>query len=133
VETDISGQDLVVITIKGAVLEASAAKIKVEPKKIRIGTIIKGSITNIDLKIINEGRQPLVISRIQNVEATDRYFDADKQGPLVIGPNASTVFSLPFFRDAPGPFVQVIFIESNARNAAHGRHAIMVIGELKAN
>ena len=131
--TDIPDQDDIVITIKGVVLEAPVAKIRVEPKKIKLGIIKKGSITNFNLRIGNEGRESLVITQIQNVEATENYFDSRKEGKLVIGPKESTVFKVPFLMDTVGPFVKVIFIESNARNAPHGRYAIMVIGEAEAD
>ncbi|MBN2374209.1 hypothetical protein JXL19_10530 [bacterium] len=128
ISTDIPGLDDVVITIKGTVLAASVAKIRVEPRKFKLGDIRKGSVTDLNLRMMNQGSETLVITKIQDTETGEIYFDGTKEGNLIIGPKGSSEFKVPFVTDSPVPFIRVIFIESNARNAPDGRYGIMVIG-----
>ncbi|MBN1848415.1 MAG: hypothetical protein JW932_07505 [Deltaproteobacteria bacterium] len=131
--TDIPDQDDVVITIKGMVHEAPIAKIRVEPKKFKVELVKTGRVMNLNILISNEGSEPLTITRIQNEKGTNTYFEAGKQGGLVIGAMGSTGFNLAFLANQASPFVQVIFIESNARNVLNGRYPIMIIGESAPN
>jgi hypothetical protein len=133
VTTNISGQKDIEITLKGTVNEAPAAKIRVEPRKHRLGFIKQGAVRNLIYTIKNEGRKPLVVTRIFAKEDTAVYFDGKKEGNLVIEPKESRVFEIGFKPVGAGPFTQVIFFDSNATNARHGRYAIMLIGEIVAN
>lgn len=131
VTTNVPEQKYIMITIKGIVDEAPAAKIKVEPRKLQLGTLKTISVLNLIYRITNEGREPLVITKIHKTENTTIYFDGDKEGNLIVGAGESRVFELEFKPLQQGPFVQVIFVDSNARNARHGRYAIMLIGRVE--
>ena len=62
--TDSLVQPKLDITLKGEVLPAPAALIRVEPKKINIGFLQKGLQKRIDFKVSNEGNQSLEITKI---------------------------------------------------------------------
>lgn len=116
------------ITLKGEVLPAPAARIKVEPRKINVGSLRRGSQNRIDLKVTNEGNQSLEITKIYS--ATDRSIVTAK-GELRkrIPPKESTELEITFQATTVGSFVEVLIIDSDARNALNGQYTVMVIGE----
>jgi hypothetical protein len=116
------------ITLKGVVLPAPAALIRVEPRKINIGFLQKGSQKKIDLKISNEGNQSLEVTNVYSAAGRDliiRNGDPLKRIP----PKESIGLEISFQTIASGSFVEVLLIDSNARNALNGQYAVMVIGE----
>ena len=116
------------ITLKGEVLPAPAARIKVEPRKINIGFLRKGSQNKIDLRVSNEGNQSLEITKVYS--ATGKSLVIRKsEAKKCIPPKESTELEITFQTTAIGPFVEVFLIDSNARNALNGQYAVMVIGE----
>lgn len=131
VTTNVPGQEHIMITLKGTVDEAPAAKIKVEPRKLHLGAIKAGSVSNLIYRITNEGRESLVITKIGTIEDATVYFNGEKEGKLIIGPSESNYFELEFKAEDVGHFTKVVFIHSNARNARHGRYAIMLIGDVE--
>ena len=62
--TDSLVQPKLDITLKGEVLPAPSALIRVEPRKINIGLVQKGTQNEIGLKVSNEGNQSLEIRKI---------------------------------------------------------------------
>ena len=127
--TDIPEQQQISIVVKGKVNEAPVAKIKVEPRKLQLDTVDLDSVSPLCYRITNEGSEPLVISKIHRVEDGAVYFDGKKDGNLVIKPKEIKVLDLGFKPAEKGRFTQVIFFETNARNARNGRYAIMIMGE----
>ena len=128
--TDSLVQPKLVITLKGEVLPAPAARIKVEPRKIDIGFLQRGSEKKIDFKISNEGNQSLEITKIYSATGKSvviRIGEAGKRIP----PKEFTELEITFQTTAIGPFVEVFLIDSNARNALDGQYAVMVIGETR--
>jgi uncharacterized membrane protein len=126
--TDSLVQPKLEITLKGEVLPAPAARIRVEPRKINIGFVQKSSQKNIDFKVSNEGNQSLEITKIYSATGKSlvvRKGEARKRIP----PKESTELEIAFQTTANGPFVEVFLIDSNARNALNGQYAVMVIGE----
>ena len=116
------------ITLKGDVLPAPAAQIRVEPRKINIGSLQKGSQKEINFKVTNEGNQSLEITRIYS--ATGKSLIIPKEEAKTrIRPNESIKLGITFQPTTIGPFVEVLLIDSNARNALNGQYAVMVIGE----
>jgi uncharacterized membrane protein len=118
------------ITLKGEVLPAPAALIRVEPRKINIGFLQKGSQKNIDFKISNEGNQSLEITEVYSATGKSLIIQKGevKRG---IPPKESTEIEIAFQTNTIGPFVEVFFIDSNARNALNGQYAVMVIGDTR--
>jgi len=126
--TDSLVQPKLEITLKGEVLPAPAARIKVEPRKIDIGFLQKGSQEKIDFKVSNEGNQSLEITKIYS--ATGKSLVIRKRETRKrIPPKEFTELEITFQTTAIGPFVEVFLIDSNARNALNGQYAVMVIGE----
>ena len=121
-------QPRLVITLKGEILPAPAALIKVEPKKMNIGSFHKDSPKNIIFKVSNEGNQPLEITNIYSATGKSLVFPK-KEMKTLIPPEASLNFEITFQNTTAGPFVEVLLIDTNARNALNGQYAVMVIGE----
>ena len=116
------------ITLKGEVLPAPSALIRVEPRKINIGLVQKGTQNEIGLKVSNEGNQSLEIRKIYS--ATDRsVVTAEEELRKRIPPKESTELEITFQATTVGSFVEVLIIDSNARNALNGQYTVMVIGE----
>jgi hypothetical protein len=118
------------ITLKGEVLPTPAALIKMEQRKINIGFIQKDTQKEVGLKMSNDGNQVLEITKVYS--ATGKSV-VDRKGETKINilPKESTVIEIVFQTNTIGPFVEVFFIDSNARNALDGQYAVMVIGETR--
>jgi hypothetical protein len=118
------------ITLKGEVLPAPAALIRMEPRKINIGFIQKDTQKEVGLKMSNDGNQTLEITKVYS--ATGKSFVDRKEGARInILPKKSTEIEIVFQTNTIGPFVEVFFIDSNARNALDGQYPVMVIGETR--
>ena len=126
--TNSTVQPRLVVTLKGEVLPASAARMKVEPRKIRIGSLPKGSQKDITFRVSNEGNQPLKITNIHSATGKSLVFPK-KEMKVLIPPEASMNFEITFQTTIAAPFTEVLFIDSNARNALGGQYAVMVICE----
>ena len=126
--TDSLVQPKLEFTLKGEVLPAPAARIKVEPRKVTIGSLQKGSQKTIGFRVSNEGDRPLEITKIYS--ATGRSVVIRKREEKKrIPPKEFTELEITFQPATVGPFVEVFLIDSNARNALSGQYAVMVIGE----
>ena len=126
--TDSLVQPKLDITLKGEVLPAPAALIRVEPRKIDIGYLQRGSEKKIAFKVSNEGNQSLEIKKVYS--ATGKSLFILKGEPRKnIPPKEFTELEITFQPTTTGPFAEVLLIDSNARNALNGQYAVMVIGE----
>ena len=126
--TDSLVQPKLEITLKGEVLPAPAARIRVEPRKINIGFLQKGSQKDIEFKVSNEGNKSLEITKIYSATGKSLVVQEGEINKH-IPPKESSEFEIPFQTTADGPFVEVLLIDSNARNALNGQYAVMVIGD----
>jgi hypothetical protein len=116
------------IALKGEVLPAPAAQIRVKPRKINIGSLQKDSQKEIDFKVSNEGNESLEITKIYS--ATGKTLVIPKEEARArIPPKETIKLGIAFQTTTIGPFVEVLLIDSNARNALKGQYAVMVIGE----
>ena len=126
--TDSLVQPNLEITLKGEVLPAPTAQIRVEPRKINIGSLQKGSQKEINFKVSNIGNQSLEITKVYS--ATGKTLIIPKEEAKTrIPPKESMKLEITFQTATIGPFVEVLLIDSNARNVLKGQYAVMVIGE----
>jgi hypothetical protein len=125
--TNSTVQPQVIIIIKGEVRPVPAAHINVVPRKINLGYVKKDSVKKINLKISNNGDQNLKITRIWGNAI--KTIDGKNRGAMNVNPKESIIIETAFQTTLVGPFVEVFFIGSNARNALNGQYAVMVIGE----
>jgi uncharacterized membrane protein len=116
------------ITLKGEVLPAPAALIKVEPRKTDIGFLQKGSQKTIDFRVSNEGNQALEITKIYSATGKSLVIRKSEEKKRLPSKEFAEL-QITFQTDAIGPFIEVFLIDSNARNALNGQYAVMVIGE----
>ena len=126
--TDSLVQPKLEITLKGEVLPAPSARIRVEPRKINIGFLQKDSQKDIEFNVSNEGNQSLKITKIYSV--TDKSLVV-QEGEMIkhIPPKESAKLEIILQINTIGPFVEVLLIDSNARNVLNGQYAVMVIGD----
>ena len=115
------------ITLKGEVLPAPAARIRVEPRKIHLVSLQKDSQNQINFKISNEGNQSLEISKIYS--ATGKCLVVREVGNIDIPSKDSKELEIILQTNTTGSFVEVLLIDSNAINALNGQYAVMVIGD----
>lgn len=121
-------QPRLIITLKGEILPAPAALMTVEPRKINIGSLQKDAQKDIIFKVSNEGNRPLEITNIYSVTGKSLVFPK-KEIKTLIPPEAFLNYEITFKNNTTGPFVEVLLIDSNARNVLNGQYAVMVIGE----
>ncbi|MFC1534741.1 hypothetical protein ACFL7M_15415 [Thermodesulfobacteriota bacterium] len=127
--TNSSVQQKLAITLKGEVKPAPAARIKIQPRKINLGPVQKASMKKLNLRISNEGDRSLQISRIRGT-MIKTVFDSNPDARIVLDPKESRILEIVFQGALAGPFVEVVFIDSNARNTLKGQYAVMLQGEV---
>jgi len=116
------------VIMKGNVKEAPAAKIRVTPRRIDLGTVTEGAVYKKEITLVNEGSVPLEIRRIYGKETGTVYFEAGKDGEVRIEPGKTAKVEIAFRPGRKGEKVQeLVVIESNAKNAAKGGYVIMVL------
>lgn len=129
IETDIVGHEEVEMEVVGTVKEAPGAKILVTPRKIDAGNLKKGSSTKLTMDVRNDGTLPLVIRKITERATGLVFYDGVKQGDILIGAGETRRLELEYKTAKSGPFTDVLIIDSNAKNAAKGGFAFMVVGK----
>ena len=72
VATDIPGREDLEVTIEGTVREAPAAKIRVTPRRVDLGTVGPGYVTTGPFAVTNPGSLPLVITKVLHKGHGDR-------------------------------------------------------------
>jgi hypothetical protein len=116
------------VTMEGKVREAPAAKIRIAPRRIDLGSIVAGSVHKKELAITNEGSLPLEIRKIHGKETPVVYYDAGKDGEMRIEPGKTRKLEITITPGKKGDKVQeLIVIDSNAKNATKGGYVIMVL------
>ena len=122
------GKDETVIRLVGYVDPIPMGVIRVEPRKINIGSFQKGSKKEKNFKVRNIGNQSLEITKVYS--ATGKTLIIPKEEAKTrIPPKESMKLEITFQTTTMGPFVEVLLIDSNARNALKGQYAVMVIGQ----
>jgi hypothetical protein len=100
----------------------------VEPRKIHTGPLRKGSQNKIEFKVSNEGNQSLEITKIYSATGKSLVVREGEINKHIL-PNQSTKLEIILQINTVGPFVEVLLIDSNARNALNGQYAVMITGE----
>jgi len=126
--TDIPGQkDIQIFKMNGTVLEAPAAKIAVEPRRIKLEGIKPGGVKNQAISVANEGTLPLVIKSIHSRDGKIVYFDGSKEGNLVIDPSQTKTIDLQLTYNSENKTGRdLIIIDSNAKNAGKTGYFLIV-------
>lgn len=120
-------EKIAIFTMKGDVLEAPAAKIAVDPRRI----VLEGGERDTGKKqaftIKNEGTLPLTITRIHAKDGNTVYFDGAAEGNLVIEPDQTETMELQLEPEPGTEKVQkLILIECDARNAGKTGYFLIV-------
>lgn len=128
--TDIPGQDKIeIFRMNGTVLAAPAAKISVEPRRIKLEGIKPGGVQKQAISVTNEGTLPLIIERIHSKDGETVYFDGTKEGNLVIEPSQTRTIDLQVaYNSESKTGNDLIIIDSNAKNAKTGYFLIVQYG-----
>ena len=132
IATDIQSQGDFVVLIRGTVKAAPSAKIQVIPRKLDLAVISPGETRKQVYRVTNTGTLPLVVEKIYAKKGDCLCFDAEPKGRLTIEPGDTQQLSLTFrpAMDRPGRFVEVYYIQCNARNARNQGYPIMVLGAI---
>jgi uncharacterized membrane protein len=128
IETDVTGQSEIQLTMSGTVKEAPGAKIQATPRKLEAGTIKLGETKELFITVKNVGELPLSITKVIGQGSQHVYFDDSKMGMMSVAPAQTQTLSLIVQPVRKGPFTDRIAIQSNAKNAPKGGFIIMMNG-----
>lgn len=118
--------------MEGVVDPVPMAKISIEPRKSKLGTIQLNTETMVSLKAANTGTAPLTITRIFSTRSNTVYYDASEKGPIKIDAGKSRVIKIAVKPGKAGRFIEVIQIACNARNAGTKRiYQIIATGKVE--
>jgi hypothetical protein len=117
IDTDISTQQREVITLEGVVDPVPMAKITIEPRKTKLGTIRMNTEKMMPLTISNTGNAPLTITKIYSKRRDTIYYDAAEKGKIKIAAGKSRKIEITIKPQEAGRLIDVIQIKCNARNA----------------
>jgi hypothetical protein len=132
IDTDISTQQREVITLEGVVDPVPMAKITVEPRKTKLGTIRMNTEKMMPLTISNTGNAPLTITKIYSKRSDTIYYDAAKKGKIQIAAGKSRKIEITIKPQEAGRLIDVIQIKCNARNAGtKGIYQILAIAKVE--
>lgn len=105
------------ITLEGVVDPVPMAEIRIEPRKMKLGTIQVNSEKRVSLNVTNTGTAPLTISNISSKKSKTLYYDAAEKGEITIAAGKSRDIEIAIEPQEKGRFIEVIQVECNARNA----------------
>ncbi len=117
IDTDVSTQQREVITLEGVVDPVPMAKISIEPRKAKLGTIQINSEKMVPLNITNTGTAPLIITKIYSKRSNTIYYDAAEKGKIKIAAGKSRKIEIAVKPQKAGRLMDVIQLKCNARNA----------------
>ena len=102
------------------------AKIMVEPRKTKLGTIRLNTEKKMPLTISNTGDAPLTITKIYSKRSDTIYYDAAEKAAIEIAAGKSKRIEIAVTPRKAGRFIEVIQLKCNARNAgAKGIYQIL--------
>jgi len=121
-----------VITLEGVVDPVPMAKITIEPRKTKLGTIRMNTEKMMPLTISNTGNAPLTITRIYSKRGDTIYYDAAEKGEIKIAAGKSRKIEIAIKPQKAGRLIDVIQLKCNARNAgAKGIYKILATAKVE--
>ncbi len=126
------GKDQTIIRLMGYVDPIPMGVLEMEPRKAQVGVLNLGKENEVLIVIKNTGDAPLAISRIVSTKFNTAYFDADKQGELVIAAGSQRIVNFRIKPVQTGRFLDTIMIHSNARNDIGKGYKGLLAGEVRS-
>jgi len=121
-----------VITLSGVVDPVPMAKITIEPRKVKLGTIRMNIEKPMTLTISNTGNAPLTITRIYSKRHDTIYYDAAEKGEITIAAGKSRKIEIAIKPQKARRLIDVIQVKCNARNAgAKGIYKILATAKVE--
>jgi len=118
--------------LEGTVDPIPMAKISIEPRKTKLGTIQLNAEIRVLLNVTNTGTAPLTITRIFSSRSNTLYYDAAEKEEIRIGIGKSKEVEVAVRPKKTGRLIEVIQLKCDARNAdAKGIYQILVSGKVK--
>jgi hypothetical protein len=114
--TGTDGKEETVIHILGNVDPIPMGVIVMEPRKTVVGELLANKENTVQVIIKNTGDAPLKVSRIYSSKFKKEYFNSENSGEIEIGAGKNHKIDLAVSPPAPGRFLDVIMIYSDARN-----------------
>ena len=132
IKTDMPGQKRpFLVRLEGTVKESVVSKIRVKPRIIDIGAVGRDFFKKHTFTIMNIGSAPLIITKIYSKRSNTLYFDGERENTkMVIDPKDSKQIELDIKVFKEGAFIDLIYIESNARNSLDRGYILMIKGQV---
>ena len=133
IKTDMPGQKRpFLVRLEGTVKESTVPKIRVVPRKIDVGSVGRDFVKKQTFTITNLGHAPLIIKKIYSKRSNTIYFDGGKEKTnMVIAKEDSKQVELDIKVFREGAFIDLIYIESNARNSLNRGYILMIKGKVE--
>ena len=127
ITTNISGEEIEILTVKGTVNEAPSAKIAATPRRISLKGDDRRDGKKESVSIKNEGALPLVVTGIRSRDGGNVYFDGAVQGAITIESEQTKTVEIQLVGNAGNASErEYILIECNAKNAGDSGYFIIV-------
>jgi len=117
-----------VITLVGVVDPIPMAVMEAEPRKVTAGEMVPGMPVNVRFSLKNTGSADMSITRIESKNTGAVYYDAATNGPMKIKPGANRNVCFAVTAPAPGDFMDLISVYSDARNVTNHGYKVVVMG-----
>ena len=127
-KTNLPGRGIATVSITGTVRAAPAAKIEVRPRKIYLENSKNNTLIHQHVDVLNSGQASLVINKIYCLRQ-DNIQLQEQPLQIVIEPNRTMAIGFDFEPLHEDPFIDIVFFDTNARNARNGQYAIMLVKE----
>lgn len=105
--------------------------IGVEPRKTDVGVLTANRENEVQIVIENTGDAALTVSRIASTTNDSVYFDAEKEGAIVLAAGETRTAKFFVKPGQPGLYLDVIFIYSDARNDIGKGYKALLSGEVR--
>lgn len=127
--TDIPGKKQYRVDISGFVKAIPMGVLEVKPRKIVLDGELKINVPKaFTLAITNTGDADMEVSNIVSKKRKTVFYDADKQGKLIIGPGKIKTIKAIVVADKKGRMLDYVMVHSNARNVTKKGYKVILIG-----
>lgn len=119
------------IDIMGYVDAIPMGVLKVNDRKINLGTIVAGTPAPFQIRVYNAGNAAMEITRLVSKKHGTVYFDAKKSGKIIVAPEETQIINSFVTSHKKGRFMDFIMIHSNARNVTDKGYKVVVKGNIQ--
>jgi hypothetical protein len=117
-----------VITLLGAVNPIPMGVLEASPRKVEAGEMVPGKPVRLELSLKNTGNADMTVTSVMSRNTGMVYYDGATNGPMRIKPGTGRNVSITETAPAPGDFLDLILVYSDARNVTDQGFKVVVMG-----